>query len=96
MTCDLGDGKSIVFKGTKSATTFTEDDNTKLFVGTGNKLHYPLTGASINAQRAYFQLNGLTAGNASSGAPNLNIVLASKATRRLRSDATKGSNDAKP
>ena len=75
VTCDLGDGKSIVFKGTKSATTFTEDDNTKLFVGTGNKLHYPLTGASINAQRAYFQLNGLTAGNASSGAPNLNIVL---------------------
>ena len=73
VTCDLGDSKSIVFKGTKSATTFTEDDNTKLFVGTGNKLHYPLTGASINAQRAYFQLNGLTVGGAN--APGLNIVL---------------------
>ena len=75
VTCDLGDDKSIVFKGTQSATTFTEDDNTKLFVGTSNKLHYPLTGASINAQRAYFQLNGITVGNSNSGAPNLNIVM---------------------
>ena len=75
VTCDLGDDKSIVFKGTQSATTFTEDDNTKLLVGTQNKLHYPLTGASIGACRAYFQLNGITAGGANSGAPNLNIVM---------------------
>ena len=57
VTCDLGDDKSIVFKGTQSATTFTEDDNTKLFVGTANTLYYPKVGASIKAQRAYFQLS---------------------------------------
>ena len=39
------------------------------------ELYWPQSGASIGAQRAYFQLNGLTAGGANSGAPNLNIVL---------------------
>lgn len=73
VSCDLGEGKSIVFKGTQSATSFTEDDNTKLLVGTGNKLYYPLSGASINAQRAYFQLNSLTVGG--TNAPDLNVVL---------------------
>ena len=65
VTCDLGGGKSIVFKGTKSATSFTEDDNTKLFVGAGNKLYYPQNGASIAAQRAFFQLNGVEVGTSS-------------------------------
>ena len=39
------------------------------------ELYWPQSGASIGAQRAYFQLNGLTAGGANSGASDLNIVL---------------------
>jgi hypothetical protein len=67
VTCDLGGGKSIIFKGTKSATTFTEEDDTKLFIGSGNKLYYPLSGAGIAAQRAYFQLTGIEASSPSQG-----------------------------
>ena len=38
-------------------------DNTKLYLGTGNQLYYPNSPRTINAFRAYFQLNdGLTAG----------------------------------
>jgi 3',5'-cyclic AMP phosphodiesterase CpdA len=51
------DDKNVTFKGTYTSTTFTEDDNTKLFVGTDNKLNYPKIGARIGAFRAYFQLS---------------------------------------
>lgn len=62
------------FIGTYAPISFASDDNTKLLVGTGNKLYWPQSGARINAQRAYFQLkNGITAG--STNAPGLNIVL---------------------
>ncbi|MBO4801078.1 MAG: hypothetical protein J5545_04350 [Bacteroidaceae bacterium] len=74
VTCDLGDGKSIAFTGTRSATTFTEDDKTKLFVGAENKLYYPLADAVINAQRGYFQLEGLEVGTAN-GIKGFNLNL---------------------
>ena len=61
VTCDLGDGKTVAFKGTYALTTFTDTDKSILFVGTGNKLNWPLAGASIGAQRAYFQLAGIQA-----------------------------------
>ena len=67
VTCDLGDGKSVIFVGTRSSTTFTENDKTKLFVGADNKLFYPQAGATINAQRGYFQLNGIEASSPSEG-----------------------------
>ena len=51
----------VDFIGTYAPINFTEDDNTKLFVGADNKLYYPLSGAKVNACRGYFQLkNGLT------------------------------------
>ena len=39
-------------------------DNTKLYLGTDNKLYYPNAAMTIGCQRAYFQLaDGITAGN---------------------------------
>ena len=59
---DLGDGKSITFKGTYAPVSYAEaDDNSVLFVGDNNTLYYPTKGASLGAFRASFQLEGLTA-----------------------------------
>jgi hypothetical protein len=52
----------VQFVGTYNAISWETEDKSILFLGNGNKLHYPLVGASLNACRAYFQLNnGLTA-----------------------------------
>ena len=59
---DLGDGKSITFKGTYAPVSYDEaDDNSVLLVGDNNSLYYPTKGASLGAFRASFQLEGLTA-----------------------------------
>ena len=51
----------VDFIGTTSPFDFTANDNTKLFVGSENKLYYPNADMTLGACRAYFQLNGLTA-----------------------------------
>lgn len=61
-TFEVGEGQSITFKGTYVPMKYDEaDDNTVLLVGKGNTLFYPLKGASLNALRAYFKLEGLYA-----------------------------------
>lgn len=45
------------FKGTYSYQSFDNTDKSIIFLGTGNKLYYPLDGARIGAFRAYFDLN---------------------------------------
>ena len=42
--------------------------NKYLYLGTGNQLYYPSSPRTINAFRAYFQLNGITAGDITNGA----------------------------
>ena len=47
-------------------STFTKEGGwwgVKGDVGAGNRLYYPESGATIGAQRAYFELGGLTAGD---------------------------------
>ena len=66
VSCDLGDDKSITFKGTYEYTAFTEANKSILFMGGGNTLYYPGNGAMIGACRAFFELNGITAGAAKS------------------------------
>ena len=70
-SCTLGNDMSITFVGTYAPVCFTEKDPTVLYLGAGNTLYYPdpAKGESvtINAQRAFFQLDGLTAGPASNG-----------------------------
>ncbi len=60
------DGK-VSFTGTYTPMSFDADDKSKLFLGSENTLYYPEVGASINAFRAYFQLNGITAGDPVNG-----------------------------
>ena len=60
-TCDLGDGNSISFCGTYERLTYDNDDHSILFLGEENMLYYPESGATIGAQRAYFQLTGIEA-----------------------------------
>ena len=72
-TCDLGNGSSITFCGTYTPFNFTSDDNTKLFIGAANTLYYPKSSAKINSCRAYFQLNGITAGDKNSQVRNFKL-----------------------
>ena len=61
------DAIGITFKGTYTYTAFAETNKSILFVGATNKLNYPLSGAVIGAQRAFFQLEGIEAGEATTG-----------------------------
>ena len=48
------------FKGTYSSIAWNADDQSILFLGAQNKLYWPKSGASLGAQRAYFQLDNGT------------------------------------
>lgn len=62
---------SVTFKGTYRRIGFTETDKSILFVGATNRLNYPLAGAVIGPQRAFFQLEGFEASpNPSQGGGN--------------------------
>ena len=54
---ESSDGK-VNFKGTYAPLSWTEETPSILFLGAGNKLHWPLDGAHLNAFRAYFELMG--------------------------------------
>jgi hypothetical protein len=56
---------TVTFMGTYKKLSYTADDKSILFLGDGNTLYYPQSGVSIGAQRAYFKLSGLTAGDPS-------------------------------
>ncbi len=62
-TIEVGETKSVVFKGTYDYMSFTSDNRHILLLGDEDTLYWPLSGASIGACRAYFQLNGITAGD---------------------------------
>ena len=64
--CDLGGNKKITFKGTYTKLSYTADTPSILFLGGANTLYYPENGASIGAQRAYFELSGLAASESTS------------------------------
>lgn len=88
--CDLGDDRTVTFRGTYRQITYTDDpaaadpdagiyaapDRTVLFLGLANTLYYPdgTAPTTIGAQRAYFQLNGLTAGEPAGGNEHGNDV----------------------
>ena len=59
----------LTFTGTYAPEVIPEGgDNTKLYLGSGNKLYYPNAAMTIGTHRAYFQLaEGITAGEPVSG-----------------------------
>ena len=46
-----------IFRGTYAPVTLNANDQTKIFLGAGNKLHYPSETMTLGAQRAYFELD---------------------------------------
>ena len=64
----------VDFVGTYSPVNIYTAEKTNLYLGAGNTLYYPTeTDFKVNACRGYFQLNGLTAGDITSGAIELNF-----------------------
>ena len=63
ITTDDEDAATVAFTGTYKKLTFDEEDRSVLFLGADNTLYYPKKGATIGAQRAYFKLSGITAGD---------------------------------
>ena len=51
----------VTFTGFFSPVSFEANDKTVLYLGAGNKLYYPSAAKTVNACRAVFALNGLTA-----------------------------------
>ena len=56
------DGK-VSFTGTYSPVSISGEDRHKLYLGADNALYYPNAAMTIGSCRAYFQLNGITAGD---------------------------------
>ena len=50
-----GDAR-VRFLGTYASQSFDAENKSILFMGSDNKLYYPQSGASLGAQRAYFQI----------------------------------------
>ena len=60
------DGK-VSFRGSYANQTFASDDTSILFLGDGDNLYYPKSGANIGAFRANCLLHGITAGTSGGG-----------------------------
>ncbi len=67
ITTDDEDAATVAFTGTYKKLTFDAEDRSVLFLGADNTLYYPKKGATIGAQRAYFKLSGMTAGDKTIG-----------------------------
>ena len=58
----------VTFKGLYAPLNIgSKGDNTKLYLAADNKVYYPNGAMTIGCQRAYFQLNGIMAGDPSAG-----------------------------
>ena len=53
---DVETADRVRFLGTYKSTNFSDKDKSILFLVDGKTLSYPLSGASIGAQRAYFKI----------------------------------------
>jgi hypothetical protein len=58
-----GQEKGITFSGTYDKISLDAADPSFLYLGAENKLYYPSSARDFNPSRAYFQLDGLTAGD---------------------------------
>ena len=71
----FGNSDEITFIGTFKGMSFDAANRSILFLGEGNKLYYPEANASIGACRAYFKLNGISAGEPEESNPIKSFVL---------------------
>ena len=75
-----GQEKGITFCGTYDAMAFDAAEPSILFLGGANTLYYPESGAKIGAQRAYFQLDGLTADGTNAGVREFKLSFGDQST----------------
>jgi hypothetical protein len=54
---------TVTFMGTYKKLSYYADDRSILLLGANNTLYYPQSGASLGAQRGFFKLSGITAGD---------------------------------
>ena len=67
ITADDNGTTTVTFMGTYKKISFGADDRSILLLGANNTLYYPQSGASIGAQRGFFKLSGITAGDKAAG-----------------------------
>ncbi len=74
--------EKVSFVGTYDQKNYTDEDKSVLFLGDGNTLYYPSGSnpTTIGAFRAYFQLNGITASESSSGVRAFNLNFGDETT----------------
>lgn len=53
----------VSFLGSFSPVSLSANDRSVLYLGADNTLYYPSANMNVNSCRAYFQLNGITAGD---------------------------------
>ena len=58
---------TVTFMGTYKKLSYDADDRSILLLGANNTLYYPQSGASLGAQRGFFKLSGITAGDKAAG-----------------------------
>ena len=75
ISTDDGGTKTVTFLGTYQPKTFTADDKNIFLLGADNTLYYPTGEVTIGAQRGYFLLTGLTAGDDTDPASIRSFVL---------------------
>ncbi|MBQ9170405.1 MAG: hypothetical protein IJ148_06235 [Bacteroidaceae bacterium] len=62
---------SIDFAGAFSPVSLQADDRSVLYLGADNTLYYPSEAMTIGSCRAYFRLNGITAGDLAQGVKSI-------------------------
>ena len=62
---------NVDFVGSFSPTTLTADNRSVLYMGNGNKPHYPTTGVTVGSCRGYFMLKGLEVGDITGNARSI-------------------------
>ena len=77
----------VSFVGNFSPVTFTDGSNSVLYLGAGNNVYWPNATMAINANRAYFQLNGITAGTPTANVRSLVLTFGDADTQPAETTA---------
>lgn len=82
----------VTFIGFFSPVSLEANDKTVLYLGAGNKLYYPSAAKTVNACRAVFVLNGLTAGEPSADARAFKLNFGDESTGITTTNYTNDTN----
>jgi len=87
---------TLAFTGTYSPHAYTEENKNILYLGGGNTLYYPQSGASIGSCRAYFRLQGIEAGDPTATVREFKLNFDGEETTRITTTDSWTSQAAKP